>query len=115
MRAFVLRMAPVGLDWVPEALKSDQISIGWGHAGDLMDVGLDYWQFREVVKRVYYPLDAGYQKAGSTAGMLWTFLREMNEEDYVVVPVGGQRFYVAIVRGGPIYLPEKAEEHTAFR
>jgi hypothetical protein len=115
MRGFVLRMTPAGVDWVPEALASDQISIGWGHADELMDPSLDYWQFREVVKRVYYPAQPGYQQAGSTAGMLWLFLREMSVGDYVAVPAGGQRFYVATVRGDRLYLPDKAEEHTAFR
>jgi predicted Mrr-cat superfamily restriction endonuclease len=115
MRAFVLRMVPVGVDWVPEALATNQISIGWGYAEKLMDPSLDYWQFREVLKRAYYPQQARYQQAGSTAGMLWRFLREMSDGDRVVVPSGGQQFYVASVRGDAFYLQDKAEEHTAFR
>ncbi len=89
MHAYVLRMAPVGIDWVPEALQSDQISIGWGEAAHLMDPGLDYRQFREVVKNIYYAADFGYQKAGAAAGMLWRFLREMDDGDLVVVPHSG--------------------------
>lgn len=115
VRAFVLRMAPAGLDWVPEALVADQISIGWGVAAGLMDPTLDYWQFREVVKHDYYPSEPTYQHAGSVAGMLWLFLRQMRPGDYVVVPHGGQQFYVASVTGDPVYLPAKVEEHTAFR
>jgi len=108
-------MAPRGVDWVSEALAADQISIGWGYAAELMDPSLNYWKFREVVKLTYYPSEPGYQQAGSVAGMLWRFLREMGEGDYVVVPAGGQQFYVASVAGAPIYLPDKAAEHTAFR
>lgn len=108
-------MAPGGSDWVPEALASDEISIGWGLAAELMDESLDYWQFREVVKHHYDPDSPSYQRAGSVAGMLWTFLREMSDGDYVVVPHLGQSFYVAEVTGGPRYLPERVAEHTAFR
>jgi predicted Mrr-cat superfamily restriction endonuclease len=115
MRAFVLRMAPARTDWVPTALASDEISIGWGLASELMDDALDYWQFRDVVKRHYDPASSSYQRAGSVAGMLWTFLRELNEGDYVVVPHQGQSFYVAEVAGPPYYLADRVDEHTAFR
>jgi predicted Mrr-cat superfamily restriction endonuclease len=115
MRAFILRMAPAGVDWVPQALASDQISIGWGKAVELMARDIDYWQFREVVKRHYYPDATSYQRAGSVAGMLWIFLREMSEGDYVVVPHQGQAFYVASITGDAQYLPDRVDEHTAFR
>lgn len=114
MRAFVLRMAPGGVDWVPDALAANQISIGWGKAAELMNPLLDYWQFREVVKSHYYPDAPSYQRAGSVAGMLWAFLREMNPGDYVVVPHQGS-FYVASVTGDPVYMIDRLEEHTAFR
>jgi predicted Mrr-cat superfamily restriction endonuclease len=115
MRAFVLRMNPAGQDWVQTALEQNQISIGWGLAQELMDESLDRWAFREVVKKHYYANATGYQKAGAVAGMLWLFLREMNIGDLVVVPSGDQSFHVAEVQGGPIYLSEKIQEHTAFR
>lgn len=115
MRAFVLRMAPGGVDWLPHALDADQISIGWGKARELMDFTLDYRQFRDVVKGYYDPGASSYQKSGSIAGMLSMFLRDMSVGDYVVVPHEGQAFYVATVTGDPVYLPDKVEEHTAFR
>lgn len=64
MRAFVLRLAPVGLDLVPAALEVNEISIGWPLATDLLDPSLGYWQFREVLKRVYHANEPGYQRAG---------------------------------------------------
>ena len=91
MRAFVLRMAPGGVDWVPTALDANQISIGWGLAADLMDPQLDKWQFREVAKRHYYPDVPTYQKAGSVAGILWLFLRETSIGNLVVVRTTGDQ------------------------
>jgi len=44
----------VNLDLVPEALATSEISIGWPLATELLDKSMDYWQFRDVVKRVYY-------------------------------------------------------------
>lgn len=114
MRAFVLRIAPGGVDGVPEALASNEISIGWAKAERLMDLSLDYWQFREVVKEAYYPEDPGYRDAGGVAGQLWRFIREMDESDLVVVPHSGE-FYVAKVTGPLMFRPEKADEHSAFR
>jgi predicted Mrr-cat superfamily restriction endonuclease len=114
-RAFVLRMAPRGADWVPEALAADEISIGWGEAAGLMEPALDYWKFRDVVKRDYYPDAATYQQAGSVAGMLWLFIREMQAGDLVVVPHEGKEFYVSSVAGMARYLPDEVSEHTAFR
>lgn len=114
MRAFVLRMAPAGADWVPDALTANEISIGWGLAAELMDESLDYWRFREVVKRHYDPGSPSFQRAGSIAGMLWLFLREMSDGDYVVVPHGNS-FYVAEIAGVARYLSEAVDQHTAFR
>jgi len=114
MRAFVLRISPVGVDGVPEALASSQVSIGWPKAERLVDQSLDYWQFREVVKEAYYPDEPGYRDAGAVAGQLWRFIRDMAEGDQVVVPHGGE-FFVAKVTGPLTYRPEKTEEHSAFR
>lgn len=114
MRAYVLRMNPGNQDWVPVALQTGQISIGWGLASELMDPSLDRWQFRDVIKRHYLPDAVGYQRAGSVAGMLWLF-REMTPGDLVVVPSGDQSFHVAEVVGDLIFLQDKVAEHTAFR
>ncbi|MDQ2934963.1 MAG: restriction endonuclease [Chloroflexota bacterium] len=114
MRAFVLRISPVGVDGVPEALAANQISIGWPKAEGLTDPNLDYWRFRELVKEAYYADDPGYRDAGGVAGQLWRFIRDMAEGDLVVVPHGGE-FFVAKVAGPLVYRSERAEEHSAFR
>lgn len=114
MRAFVLRISPVGVDGVPEALASSEISIGWPKAERLVNQSLDYWQFREVVKEAYYPDEPGYRDAGAVAGQLWRFIREMAEDDHIVVPHGGE-FFVAKIAGPLIYRPEKTDDHSAFR
>lgn len=114
MRAFVLRQAPVGLDLVPEALATNEISIGWPLATGLLDPALDYWQSREVVKGVYHAQEPGYQKAGGNASQLWRFIREMAVGDLVVVPHGG-KFHVAEVAGPVRYDPRRVEAHSAFR
>ena len=114
MRAFVLRISPGGVDGVPEALATSEISIGWARADRLTDLTLDYWQFREVLKEAYYADEPGYRDAGGVAGQLWRFIRDMAEGDLVVVPHGGE-FFVTKVAGPLTYRPEKAEEHSAFR
>ncbi|MEO8511570.1 MAG: hypothetical protein ABI534_10055 [Chloroflexota bacterium] len=75
MRAFVLRISPAGVDGVPEALASNEISIGWAKADRLTDPTLDYRQFREVLKEAYYADEPGYRDAGGVAGQLWRFIR----------------------------------------
>lgn len=99
---------------MPEALATNEISIGWPRAEDLTDPKLDYWQFREVVKEAYYADDFGYRDSGAVAGQLWRFIRDMAEADLVVVPHGTE-FLVAKVAGPLIYRPERAEGHSAFR
>jgi predicted Mrr-cat superfamily restriction endonuclease len=115
MRAFVLRMAPSGNDWVPDGLAADQITIGWARAAELADPALEYRAFREVLKRTYYPDHSTYQKAGAAAGVLWLFIREMSVGDLVVVPHTGQRFFVAVVRGPAVHEPDYVATDSAFR
>src|SRR5437868_4979805 len=92
-QAFVLRIAPGGVDRVPEALASDQIIIGWSKAQGLIDQELSWDEFREVVRESHYPQEPNLRKAGSAAGHLWRFLREMQLGDLVVAPYWSD-FYV---------------------
>lgn len=114
MRAFVLRMNPGGQDWMPTGVELNQISIGWGLADELMDPSVDRWALREAIKGHYHPDAATYKQAGSVAGMLWLF-REMTVGDLVVVPSGDHAFHVAEVMSDLLFLPDKVQEHTAFR
>src|SRR5919109_3238605 len=45
--AFVLRIAPSGVDRVAEALAADQIIIGWAKVPGLLDQRLDWPKFRD--------------------------------------------------------------------
>jgi len=99
---------------LPNALKSDDIVIGWSRAGDLHDPDLGWYDFREIVHKEYHSDQDNYRKAGASAGNLWRFIREMKEGDLVVVPDGSE-FYVAKVTGDARYEPEKVEDDTAHR
>ena len=99
---------------LPNALESDDIVIGWSRAGDLHDLELGWYDFREIVHKEYYSDQDNYRKAGASAGNLWRFIREMKESDLVVVPDGSE-FYVAEVTGDARYEPEKVEDDTAHR
>src|SRR3712207_2933299 len=93
-RAFILRIAPSYVDRVPEALAANEIIIGWCDLPQLLDVGLSWTEFRQMVRDRYYPDSQDFRSAGAAAGNVWRFIREMNEGDLVVVPYGS-KFYVA--------------------
>ncbi len=112
--AFVLRVAPSEVDRVPQALEANQIIIGWSRAEGLLDLALSWKQFREIVRRAYYADAPSLRKAGSAAGNLWCFIREMKLGDLVAVPYGPQ-FYVAKVTGEATRDPALVEEDTAYR
>lgn len=113
-QAFVLHISPSGGDRVPEALAEDQVIIGWAEAAELLTPDLDWEAFREIVRKYYYPIEPNLRKAGSAAGHMWRFIREMNPADLVVVPHGAE-FYVAKVSGVATHDPSKIVEDSAFR
>ncbi|MGA2659469.1 MAG: restriction endonuclease [Verrucomicrobiota bacterium] len=111
--AFVLRIAPSG-DKVPEALREDQIIIGWACAEGLLAPELEWGKFRAILEKAYYSDEPTHQKAGAAAGNMWRFIREMKSDDLVVVPYGGQ-FYVAKITGPATYDSAKVEDDSAYR
>jgi predicted Mrr-cat superfamily restriction endonuclease len=113
-KAYVLRIAPGRNDKVPEALRENEIIIGWSKARGLLDPALDWDQFREIVRATYYIDRPNLRRAGAAAGHLWRFIREMDVADRVVVPYG-RDFYVAEVIGPARYCESKVEEDTAHR
>ena len=113
-QAFVLRMAPSRIDRVAEALEQDQIIIGWAEVSGLLDPGLSWEQFREIIRSVRYAQEENRRRAGAAAGHMWRFIREMNVGDLVVVPHGAE-FYVAKISGPPIYHEAKVSEGSAYR
>lgn len=112
--AYVLRMAPSGIDKVPDALAADQIIIGWSHAVGLLDESLTWEQFRQIIRDTYYSDELTLRKAGAAAGHVWRFIREMEPGDLVIVPYRTD-FYVAEVAGSGVYLPAHDEDDTAYR
>ncbi len=115
MKAFILRISPSGKDCVQEALESNQLIIGWADAEGLLDKGLKWMEFREIIHKKYHPDDPDFRKAGSAAGHMWRFIRDMGVGDLVVVPHSGSKFYVAEVIGSATYLPEKKDDDSAYR
>lgn len=112
--AFVLRISPSGIDRVPEALETNELIIGWSEAAGLLDSGLEWQQFRQIVHEVYHSDKESYARAGGDAGHLWRFIREMKEGDRVLVPHGA-KFYTAEVVGPAYYNDEKVYADTAYR
>lgn len=112
--AFVLRIAPSRKDRVAEALAKNEIIIGWAHAKGLLESSLNWEQFREIVRRNYYSDEPTLRKAGSAAGHLWRFIRDMEPGSLVVVP-NWSEFYVAEVEGPATYDASKIKEDTAYR
>jgi predicted Mrr-cat superfamily restriction endonuclease len=113
-QAFVLRIAPSGIDRMPEALKSNQIIIGWSESEGLLKRSLTWSQFREIIHEAHYSDRADYRKSGAAAGHMWRFVRQMQIGDVVVVPYGSE-FYVAEIKGDATYDRKKVEEDTAHR
>jgi predicted Mrr-cat superfamily restriction endonuclease len=112
--AYVLRIAPGGIDKVPDALATDQIIIGWSQADGLLDESLAWEQFRQIIRDTYYSDEITLRKAGAAAGHMSRFIREMKVGDLVVVPHGPD-FYVAEVVGSAVYLPAHKDDDTAYR
>lgn len=112
--AYILRIAPNGLDLVPQSLEDNQITIGWSRALGLIDESLQWIPFRQIVADAYYSDETNYRKAGAGAGNLWRFLRDMKVGDYVVVPHWAD-FYVASIDGPPTHNPHLIEQDSAYR
>jgi len=113
-KAFVLRIAPSGIDRVAEALGSDHLIIGWAEARGLLNPELGWDAFREIIRNVYYADAENLRNAGSAAGNMWRFIREMDEGDLVVVPSGAS-FYVGMVKGPAFYDLSRVDEDSAYR
>ncbi|TNC80135.1 MAG: hypothetical protein C9356_15870 [Oleiphilus sp.] len=96
-QAYIVRIKPGGDDLVPEALADNQLILGWAERG-LMNPGLGWLAFREIIARAFYPNARNYKPAGAAAGATWRFLRECQIDDYAVVPHNSV-FYVARITG----------------
>lgn len=113
-KAFVLRIAPSGIDKLPVALRDNEIIIGWSEAKGLTDANLEWGRFRDIVYQTYYPEDQDKRRAGIAAGQLWRFIRDMEVGSTVVVPTE-KGFYVAEVTGAARHDREQVNDDTAHR
>ncbi len=113
-QAFILRISPSRINRVSEALANDQIIIGWANAEGLLNEDLGWEAFRKIISDAYYASEKNLRRAGSAAGNMWRFIREMNIGDIVVVP-DGPMFYVAEVSGPPTYDESQIENDSAYR
>ena len=99
---------------MPESLGANQIIIGWAEAGGLLDPGLTWEQFREILRKAYYSAEPTLRKAGAAAGHMWRFIRTMKPGDLVVVPYGAD-FFAAEITGPATYDPCKVAQDSAYR
>ena len=111
--AFVLRIAH-GEDLFSEALEKDHLIIGWAKAQGLLEPTLEWERFRGIIFETYYSDDDNLRRAGYAAGNMWRFIRDMKDDDLVVVPRHSE-FYVAKVVGKAFYDESKVEEDSAYR
>jgi len=114
MNAFIHRIAPGGIDKVQEALDSNEILTGWAEARGLLDMQLEWLQFREILRAAYYSKEKTYRKAGLAAGNMWRFIREMQLGDLIAVP-GPGNFYVAKITGPARFIEAKVPDDSAYR
>ena len=112
--AFILRIAPSGVDRLQLARDSNQAIIGWSHSGRLLNAELTDAEFRELLRQEYYSNERTQHKLGQAVGHLRRFLREMSYNDLLVVPVD-YGFHIARVTGEPTWDETKVVEDTAFR
>lgn len=123
-QAFFLRMCPVPPcdegcpgDWdcVPEALRCNQLVVGWAEADGLLDLELSRERFREVIHHAYSECyGENRRKLGAAAGNAWRFIRCMREDDLVVVPHDSE-FHIGRVAGAPFFDKRKVKSNSAYR
>jgi predicted Mrr-cat superfamily restriction endonuclease len=112
--AFILRIAPSGVDRLPEALETNTLIIGWAKVAGLLNKDLEWSNFREIIRSEYYTHDETLRRAGAATGHMWRFIKEMEKGNLVVVPYG-DAFYVAKVTGDAFFVADKQDEDSAYR
>ena len=114
-KAFFFRQKFGGKDFSEIAFLGRKVFIGWSWAPELLEVRKDYYQAREFVKKVYYPEDSTYRRAGNAMGALWYFLNEdvMPVDSLVMIPCAGG-VYVGEIVSPCKFNPDWREEHRSF-
>ncbi|MEN2983326.1 MAG: hypothetical protein ABDH20_12830, partial [Thermus sp.] len=118
-QAYVVRIKPSGNDLVEDALWEDVLILGWSAIDAPAVLGQKGTEterrerLRKAIQETYGDEMSDEYVAYST-GMLWRFVQEIQEGDYVVVPHGPQ-FYVAEVTGPALYDASKRENDASHR
>jgi predicted Mrr-cat superfamily restriction endonuclease len=107
-------MRPLEVDLVPKALRTAEVSVGWGKAEGLTDPSLTRSQFRDLFVMAYHRDAADLRRAGGAAGQLWRFIRVMAIGDLILLP-HGDRIHLARILGPVTYDPAPTAEHHAHR
>jgi predicted Mrr-cat superfamily restriction endonuclease len=113
-RAWLLRMRPLDVDLVPKALRTAEVSVGWGKADGLTDPSLTRTRFRDLLVVAYHREAADLRRAGGAAAQLWRFIRVMAIGDLILVP-HGDTIHLARITGPVTYDPAPTAEHYAHR
>lgn len=89
-------------------LNKNVIAIGWKEMGDISQLSPDRESFKAKYAEVYP--DAKKGNIAGSAGMLYRFLYEMSEGDYVIYPSRSDRkVNIGVVKGNYIYDPNEIE------
>jgi predicted Mrr-cat superfamily restriction endonuclease len=107
-----MRMNPGG-DLVPKGLELDMLLTGWSGLPEALSAHT-YRELRDMVHKRWYSSEPDYRRSGASASILWLFLFEMAEGDYVVVPHGPE-FLIAEVAGPAFYDPVGVQDDSAHR
>ncbi len=117
VQAFVLRLKPGHVDRLDEAMKNNQLIIGWSEADGLLDPSLTRGEFTEIIRKAYEKIDEAYRKKPrlyNAVGQMWRFIREMRPGDFVLSPRDDDVF-IARVNGPVKYYAQHRESDTAHR
>lgn len=110
MRAWVVRPKPHPINRMKEFLDENIVAIGWPCIGDLSDCTT-----REAIsKRLksYYSSHS-LRSLGQIVGIIFRFVRKMEQGDYVVVP-DGHNVYFGCVNSSYRYIPEMDTEEEGY-
>ena len=86
-KAWVVRPKPHGIDRMEEFLDKNIVAIGWPCIGDLSDRIRDSDEAtRDAIKKALDPYNLSLRALGQAAGIIFRFVKGMEQDNYVVVP-----------------------------
>jgi predicted Mrr-cat superfamily restriction endonuclease len=95
-------------------LRENEIMVGWSKAEGLLNPDLTKDEFREIIRKQYFPKDEDMRRTGQATGDIWRFVREIMLGNYVVVPTEAG-FYIGKVTGPAYYDEMRIFNDTAYR